>query len=55
MVCFVNETAELANNLDRNDVIDLNMDDYGRNEWRCQRIAGGSVIEHPPIFSPSGE
>lgn len=55
MVCFANETAAIQDKSDKNDIIDLNMDDYGQNEWRCRRIAGGSVIEHPPIFSPTGE
>lgn len=55
MVCLADDTNEITDKENKNDIIDLMMEDYGRNEWHCQRIAGGSVIEHSPIFSPTGE
>lgn len=55
MVCFVNDNTVQMDEPHKNDIIDLNMEEYGLDEWQCQRVAGGSIIEYPPIFSPTGE
>lgn len=60
MVCFVNENSyskeenAMATNQD-NAVNDLTVDDADFLDLKLQRVAGGSVIEVPPIFSPNGE
>lgn len=53
MVCFVNVATNPAENKMTERVIDMTRDDDG--ELTLQRIAGGSVIEYPPVFSPNGE
>lgn len=59
MVCFVNDSCSkeehsMATNKD-NSVNDLTLDDTDFLDLKLQRVAGGSVIEYPPIFSPNGE
>lgn len=59
MVCFVSDSCSkeensMAANKD-NSINDLTMDDMDFLDLKIQRVAGGSVIEYPPIFSPIGE
>lgn len=59
MVCFVNdsfskeETSKMA--YKDNEVNDLTTDENDFLNLKLQRVSGGSVINYPPIFSPSGE
>lgn len=54
MVCFVNEvnTNSVADKM-TDKVIDMTNDED--EDLILQRIAGGSAIEYPPVFSPNGE
>lgn len=55
MVCFVSETnTNPAEEKMTDKVIDMTNDDDDE-ELTLQRLAGGSVIEYPPVFSPNGE
>lgn len=59
MVCFVNDSfskddAKMTNK--PNDTVDdLTIDENAFLHLKLQRVAGGSVIEYPPTFSPYGE
>lgn len=54
MVCFVSAaTANPVEDKMTDKVIDMTKDDD--DELTLQRLAGGSVIEYPPVFSPKGE
>lgn len=54
MVCFVDvANANPAGEKMTEKVIDMTRDDD--EELTLQRLAGGSVIEYPPVFSPNGE
>lgn len=59
MVCFVNDSYSKDGNsmADHKDdsVNDLTIDEADFLDLKLQRVAGGSIIEHPPIFSPYGE
>lgn len=62
MVCFVNDSfskdvARMTTNKSAaNDTIDdLTIDENAFLHLKLQRIAGGSVIEYQPTFSPLGE
>lgn len=60
MVCFVNENSyskeenAMATN-QNNPINDLTVDDADFLDLKLQRVAGGSIIEISPIFSPNGE
>lgn len=60
MVCFVNESNypkegnAMATN-HNNAINDLTVDDADFLDLKLQRVAGGSIIEVPPVFSPNGE
>lgn len=57
MVCFVNGSSSALqdemNNEDKKPEIVITDDDD--DDLTLQRIAGGSVIEFAPVFSPNGE
>lgn len=55
MVCFVSEANTNATEANKmtGKIIDMTKDDD--EDLTLQRIAGGSVIEYPPVFSPNGE
>lgn len=59
MVCFVNDsfpkddTKMTTNNVHLVD--DLTIDENAFLNLQLQRVAGGSVIEYRPTFSPHGE
>lgn len=59
MVCFVSDSFSKEENqkstMKDNTINDLTMDDTDFLDLKLQRVAGGSVIEYPPIFSPNGE
>lgn len=61
MVCFVNdsfskEAPKMTTNKPADDTIDdLTIDENAFLHLKLQRIAGGSVIEYQPTFSPHGE
>lgn len=60
MVCFVNENSyskegnAMATSQD-NPINDLTVDDADFLDLKLQRVAGGSVIDVAPVFSPNGE
>lgn len=60
MVCFVNDSfskddAKMTT-IKANDTIDdLTIDENAFLHLKLERIAGGSVIEFQPTFSPHGE
>lgn len=59
MVCFVNDYC--SNDKDKKmkdqviSVNDLTIEQQDFNDLKLQRIAGGSIIEYAPVFSPNGE
>lgn len=55
MVCFVSDSLKPEDNNSIEKIIDITMDSHDNEDLTVQRIAGGSVIEYPPIFSPNGE
>lgn len=61
MVCFVNDNfskddAKMMTTQKLDDTIDdLTIDENAFLHLKLQRIAGGSVIEYQPIYSPHGE
>lgn len=60
MVCFVNdsfskEDSKMTVYKVDDDIDDLTIDENAFLHLKLQRIAGGSVIEFPPTFSPHGE
>lgn len=57
MVCFVNGNVNSRDEMmseKSEPTAELILDDDG-DDLTFQRIAGGSVIEYPPVFSPAGE
>lgn len=60
MVCFVNDSfpkddIKMTTNKANDTIDDLTIDENAFLHLKLQRVAGGSVIEYPPTFSPSGE
>lgn len=60
MVCFVNDSfskdgAKMTTNKANETIDDLTIDENAFLHRKLQRVAGGSVIEYPPTFSPNGE
>lgn len=60
MVCFVNDSFSKDDNKMTTNKADITIDDLTIDEnaflhLKLQRVAGGSVIEYPPTFSPNGE
>lgn len=60
MVCFVNDSfskddTEMTSNKANETIDDLTIDENAFLHLKLERIAGGSVIEFPPTFSPNGE
>lgn len=60
MVCFVNDSfskdeAKMLTNKADESIDDLTIDENALLHLKLQRVAGGSVIEYPPTFSPHGE
>ncbi|XP_031624324.1 WD repeat-containing protein 75 [Contarinia nasturtii] len=60
MVCFVNdsfskEDTKMTTNKPDDTIDDLTIDENAFLHLKLQRIAGGSVIEFPPTFSPHGD
>lgn len=60
MVCFVNESFskddhKMTTHKPNETIDDLTIDEDDFLHLKLQRVAGGSVIEYPPIYSPHGE
>lgn len=59
MVCFVNGSYEKDDEnsitIGDDEVNDLTTDYNDLLNLKVQKVAGGSIIKHPPIFSPCGE
>lgn len=59
MVCFVNDVGrqdeESTITIRDDDVNDLTTDYNDLLNLKVQKVAGGNIIKHPPIFSPCGE
>lgn len=60
MVCFVNDSfskddIKMTTNKANETIDDLTIDEDALLHLKLQRVAGGSVIEYPPTFSPNGE
>lgn len=59
MVCFVNDSsgtdADNAIAIRDDEVNDLTTDYNDLLNLKVQKVAGGSIIKYPPIFSPCGE
>lgn len=60
MVCYVNDSlckdeVKMTTNKANEIIDDLTTDENAFLHLQLQRIAGGSAIEYPPIFSPHGE
>lgn len=59
MVCFVNDAcgrnADNAIMIRDDEVNDLTTDYNDLLNLKVQKVAGGSIIKYPPIFSPCGE
>lgn len=59
MVCFVNDSfskEKQSKMADKdNEINDLTTDENDYLNLKLQRVSGGSIINFPPIFSPSGE
>lgn len=57
MVCFIN--GNLSSNEEmvtaKTEVASEVILDDDEDDLTLQRVAGGSVIEYPPVFSPTGE
>lgn len=60
MVCFVNDSFskddhKMTANKANETIDDLTIDENAFLHLKLQRVAGGSVIEYPPTYSPYGE
>lgn len=60
MVCFVSDSFSKADhkmttNKNIETIDDLTIDENAFLHLKLQRVAGGSVIEYPPTYSPYGE
>lgn len=60
MVCYINDDYPNDEDVKKMtdkiiDISELPLETQDFNGLKMQRIAGGSIIEYPPVFSPNGE